>query len=416
MTIELKMPKLAMGMNEGTVNEWLVRQGEWVEKAQPIMTVETEKVAYDCESPEAGFLHQLLNEGETVPVKTVVGHFFLTEAELTAAMSGEIAPAPSSAASLTTPATIETAAAPTREVVEHRIAASPPARKIAKDNDLDLSLIVGSGPKGRIVKEDVMNALAEGAAAAPAHAASTAHDLLEKVRVPMKGARKSISERMKQSLQHTAQLTADWDSDITELMELRNRVSASADTPSKKVSMNAFIIHAIATAIKQVPVVNSCLVGDDVVIYETINMGIAISMPGVTEYDGGLVVGVLPNVEGMNVVEIDKKMKALISRVRDGQATTEDMSGATITLSSTAGIAPPGTKSTPVLNQPNAALIGISTAIDRPVAVDGEIVIRTMMPLCLTFDHCVFDGEPAARFMKALHDCLEDPEKMESHV
>ncbi len=416
MSIELKMPKLAMGMNEGTVNEWLVKPGEWVEKAQPIMTVETEKVSYDCESAEAGFLHQLLDEGETVPVETVIGQFFATEAELAAATGGEVT---SETANLITPAAVaadEIAATPAAKA-DARIIASPLARKIARDNGLDLRPVAGSGPKGRIVKVDVEGALAGKAEAMPtsiaaAPAAMTANSMRETARVPMKGMRKTIADRMKQSLQQTAQLTADWDSDITELMSMRNRFVSRADVLGTRVSMNAFIIKAIASAIKEVPVANSCLVDDELVIYETVNMGIAISMPGITEYDGALVVGVLHNIERMGVVEIDKNMKALIGRIRDGQATTEDMTGATITLSSTAGTAPPGTKSTPVLNQPNAALIGISTAIEKPVVVDGEILIRTMMPLCLTFDHCVFDGEPAARFMKALHDCLEHPELM----
>lgn len=416
MSIELKMPKLAMGMNEGTVNEWLVKPGEWVEKAQPIMTVETEKVSYDCESAEAGFLHQLLDEGETVPVETVIGQFFATEAELAAATGGEVT---SETANLITPTTVvpDETVTTLETKADARIIASPLARKIARDNGLDLRPVAGSGPKGRIIKVDVEDALAGKAEAMPtsiaaAPAAMTTNSMRETARVPMKGMRKTIADRMKQSLQQTAQLTADWDSDITELMSMRNRFVSRADVLGTRVSMNAFIIKAIASAIKEVPVANSCLVDDELVIYETVNMGIAISMPGITEYDGALVVGVLHNIERMGVVEIDKNMKALIGRIRDGQATTEDMTGATITLSSTAGTAPPGTKSTPVLNQPNAALIGISTAIEKPVVVDGEILIRTMMPLCLTFDHCVFDGEPAARFMKALHDCLEHPELM----
>jgi len=236
--------------------------------------------------------------------------------------------------------------------------------------------------------------------------------MTEITRIPMKGMRKVISDRMKQSLSQTAQLSSSWDSDITELVALRGRFVARAESLGTKVSMNAFIIKAISTAIKQVPVANSCLQGDEVVVYKTINMGIAVSVPGATEYENGLMVGVLHNVESMGLIEIDKEMKALINRIRTGKMTANDLSDSTITLSSTAGIAPPGTKSTPVLNLPNAALIGTSTPVEKPVVINGEVVIRTMMPLCLTFDHCVFDGEPAARLCKALHDCLENPELM----
>ena len=141
-------------------------------------------------------------------------------------------------------------------------------------------------------------------------------------------------------------------------------------------------------------------------------MGIAISTPGTTEFDSGLMVAVLHNVERMGLVEIDREMKALISRVRNGEATADDMSGSTITLSSTAGLAPPGMTTTPVLNLPNAALVGPSTPVDKPVAYNGEIAIRTMMPVSFTFDHRLLDGEPAARFMKAMHEALENPELM----
>ncbi len=160
------------------------------------------------------------------------------------------------------------------------------------------------------------------------------------------------------------------------------------------------------------PIANSCLVDNDVVIYDTINMGFAISVDGVSEFDKGLMVGVVRNVENMGVVDIDKQIKAVVERVRSGTATADDLSGSTMTLSSTAGVAPAGTQSTPVLNLPNAALVGTSTAIKKPIVVNDEVVIRTMMPISLTFDHCIFDGEPAARFMKAIHDALENPELM----
>ena len=178
--------------------------------------------------------------------------------------------------------------------------------------------------------------------------------------------------------------------------------------------MNAFIIKAIVYAIKQVPIANSCLEGEEAVIYSNINMGIAMSMPGASEYESGLMVAVLHNIENMGVVQIDKEMKALFNRIRNGESTAKDMSGSTITMSTTAGIAPPGMTTTPVLNLPNAALVGPSTAIKKPVVKDGEIVARTMMPMSFTFDHCILDGEPAARFMSALHDALENPELMMS--
>ncbi len=196
------------------------------------------------------------------------------------------------------------------------------------------------------------------------------------------------------------------------MLAARSKFVAKAEQLGTKVSVNAFIIKAIAYGVKQVPIANSCQHGNDVVIYDNINMGIAISMPGATEYDSGLMVAVLHNVERMGVVEIDREMKALINRVRNGEATADEMSGSTITLSSTAGIAPPGMTTTPVLNLPNAALVGPSTPVDKPVVHNGEIMIRTMMPVSFTFDHRLLHGEPAARFMNAMHEALENPELM----
>jgi pyruvate dehydrogenase E2 component (dihydrolipoamide acetyltransferase) len=295
-----------------------------------------------------------------------------------------------------------------------RIIASPLAKKIARDAGLDLRVVGGTGPSGRIVKRDVLDALERGLQHAPAQMTAMGQmgGSRELARIPLTGMRKVISERMMQSLQTTAQLSSAWESDITDLLAARKKFVARADQLGTKVSVNAFIIKAIAYGIQQVPIANSCQDGNDVVIYDNINMGIAISIPGKTEFDSGLMVAVLHNVERMGLVEIDREMKALINRVRNGEATADDMSGSTITLSSTAGLAPPGMTTTPVLNLPNAALVGPSTPVDKPVAYNGEIAIRTMMPVSFTFDHRLLDGEPAARFMKAMHEALENPELM----
>ncbi len=415
------MPKLAMAMNEGTISEWLVNHGDQVEKGQPLASVETEKVAYDVESPESGYICIILQQGETVPCEELIAYFCDSADEVDAMLaSGAGVESAAPAAEVTAPVASAPAVAPaavaavaTAPADGTRIIASPLAKKMAKDAGLDLRLVGGTGPGGRIVKRDVVDALARGVQnASPAGSIAQVGGTRELARIPMTGMRKVISERMLQSLQTTAQLSSGWESDITDLLAARKKFVARADQLGTKVSVNAFIIKAIAYGIKQVPIANSCQDGNDVVIYDNINMGIAISMPGTTEYDSGLMVAVLHNVERMGLVEIDREMKALINRVRNGEATADDMSGATITLSSTAGLAPPGMTTTPVLNLPNAALVGPSTPVDRPVVHNGEIAIRTMMPVSFTFDHRLLDGEPAARFMKAMHEALENPELM----
>lgn len=407
------MPKLAMAMNEGTVNEWLFKEGDYVEEGAPIAVVETEKVSYDVESPASGYLHIIVPEGETVPVEVPIGQFAETPEEC-AELSAAAAPVAAAPAGVTQfmPDLLapDTAAAPA-VATGVRIKASPLAKKIAGDAGLDLSTVAGTGPGGRIVKRDVLLALETGVTAVSAPAATG--PLVEKLRIPMKGTvRATIARRMVESLQTAAQLSSSWESDITQLIKARKRYVAMEEQLGTRVSMNAFLIKALACAIKQVPLANASIVGDDIVIYESINVGIAIALPGETQYDSKLLVPVLKYVEHMGVVDIDKGMKALFEKARNGRLSADDMSDSTVAFSSTAGLSPPGMQSTPVLNLPNALLIGPATPQEKPVAYKGKIKIRTVLPVSLTFDHRVLDGSPVARLAKHMHDCLENPELM----
>ena len=398
MAIDYTMPKLAMAMNEGVINQWLVEEGAYVEKGQELATVETEKVAYDVESPEAGYLHILVAEGETVPCETLIAQFAETEEELATLQSSKAAPV---AAPAEPDQPVAVSPAPEATGNAARVKASPLARRLARDANLDLHTVAGTGPGGRIVKRDVL----------PLIAAPQATDAVL-ARVPFTGMRKTIADRVTASLQSSAQLSGNWESDITAMMAFRQEYVRREAELGTRISVNALIARAMAYAIKQVPIANSCLENDEIVIYRAINLGIAVSVPGAGEYDSGLMVGVVHGIESMGLAELDLSMKAMVERLRSGQATAEDTRGATITLSSTAGVGPPGLTSTPVLNAPNTALVGPSTPIERPVVLDGEMCVRTLMPVSFTFDHRVMDGEPAARFMRALHDCLEHPELM----
>jgi pyruvate dehydrogenase E2 component (dihydrolipoamide acetyltransferase) len=411
------MPKLAMAMNEGTVNEWLFKEGEYVEERAPIAVVETEKVSYDVESPESGYLHIIVAAGETVPVEVTIAQFAATEEECAAlnVAAGAAAPSPSPTPSQAEVETVQVAAPAAitspAPAIGGRIKASPLAKKMAKDAQLDLSRVSGTGPGGRIVKRDVLQALEQGIAAVNAPIA--AGPLVEKLRIPMKGTiRATIARRMVESLQTAAQLSLSWESDITKLVKARQRFVAMEDQLGTRLSMNAFLIKAMACALKQVPIANASIIGDDIVVYESINVGIAIALPGETAYDSKLLVPVLKAVESMSVVEIDLGMKALIEKARNGQLTAEDMSDSTVTFSSTAGLTPPGTQSTPVLNLPNALMIGPATPQEKPVAYKGKIKIRTVLPISLTFDHRVLDGLPIAQFSSFMRECVENPELM----
>ena len=402
------MPKLAMAMNEGTINEWLVKEGEYVEEGAPIMVVETEKVSYDLESPSSGYLHILVAEGETVLCEVPIAQFMESEDACVAdTTQGALAVSPE------TQYMIDQGGSTSTPAVKQggRIIASPLAKKIARDSALDLSGVNGTGPGGRIVKRDVLLALENPVTQTVTPLATG--PLVEKLRLPVKGtARAAIAKHMLTSLQTTAQLSSAWESDITKLLKARKRFVAMEDQLGTRVSLNAFLIKAMVCAIKQVPIANASLIGDEIVIYESINVGIAMALPGETPYDGKLLVPVLKHVEQMGVVDIDKGMKILFAKARNGQLTADDMTDSTVAFSSTAGLSPPGMTSTPVLNMPNALLIGPATPKQKPVAYKGKIKLRTMLPISLTFDHRVVDGSPIAQLANHMHNCLENPELM----
>ncbi len=411
MITDFLMPKLAMAMNEGTINEWLAEEGAWVEKGALLAEVETEKVAYEIESPHEGFLHITVPAGDTVPVEVPIARFASDEATYQSLSGGE-APALTSTPAQPAAESAAVSAEPESDVSGapgERSKASPLARKMAADRGMDLAAVSGTGPGGRIVKRDILAAEKQGVKAAPAAQYVAPQASLETIRIPFKGVRATIARRMVESLNTSAQLSSFWEVELDQLLALRQQFLDREEMLGTRVSVNAFLVKAIACAATQVPIANAMIDGDEIVIHHRVNVGIATALPGKTEYDSILMVPVLKNVQAMGVVEIDKAMKSLIGRARRNELGADELSGSTITLSTTAGLSPPGTRSTPVLNLPNTTLIGPSTPEQKPVVRDGEVVVRTMMPISMTFDHRVMDGEPAARFGSALHDAIENP-------
>lgn len=428
---EFVMPKLAMGMNEGTVNEWLVSDGQKVEKGDHIASIETEKVAYDLEAPQAGYFKILGKVGETVPCETVIAAFVNTEEELTsidvasfgsapandntspssaaaedASAEAVAAPAPSAAPVAPVSAAAATASAP---INNGRIIASPLARKMAANKGLDLAYIEGTGPGGRIVKRDIEKAEQTGAGRAPAAAAGMPQGLVEQARIPMSGMRHAISNAMMEKTNGTATLTQFNEADITDLLAARKRLAAQEDLLGTKVSVNAFFIKAIAWAAKQVPIVNSSLQGNDIVVWDNVNVAVALALPSGDSYTENLMVPVIKNVDRLSLVEIDAEMKRLINLGREGRLGAAEMADSTITFSTTAGIAPNGTSGNSILNGTNNAIVGIGGARKKPAEHNGEIALRDLAPVCVNYDHRVIDGAPASRFMNYLYLALEDP-------
>lgn len=399
------MPKLAMAMNEGTVSEWLVQPGSQVVAGQPLACIETEKVAYDVESPEAGFFWPQAPIGEAVPCGEVIGYF--TDSADSDGLADVEDESPQSHSPMPANPPVAAAKASVETSSGARIIASPLARKMAKQHDIDLVSVTGSGPKGRIVKRDILATID-----AQSHSVTAVGALPLDVlaRIPLKSSRSGIASAMMGSLQSTAQVSSSWESDITELLKLRSKLVDRAEVIGSRISVNALIARALVYAVRQVPIANSQLIDGEIVIHRAINLGIAISMPGTTPFDSKLVVGVVHNINALGLADLDQNIKACVERIRSKKAGTDDLSGSTMTLSSTAGLAPPGMTTTPILEGPNTSLVGPSTPIKRVKSINGAFEERDMLPLSYTFDHQVMDGELASRFMKALHDALENPE------
>lgn len=418
MATDYVMPKLAMGMNEGTIIEWLVTEGQQLERGAPLMQVETEKVVYDVEAPVAGWFHITVAAGETVPTESVIGQFAHSAEEYAEISGGAAAEATAPEVVFNDNLTSTGAVMPTAPVAAPaaaaggRIKASPLARKLARNKGIELSAIQGTGPGGRIVKRDVL--AAKVGATAPATAMSAPGTLTVKGTVPLKGMRGAIARNMMHSLQTSAQLSQFSEVDATRLLKARRNFVANADSYGTRVSLNAFMVKAIVVACQAVPIANAAIVGDEVVVYNEVNVGIAVSLPGQGEFDSGLIVPVLRNAERKGLVQIDSELRDLATRAREGRLAPGETEGGTITLSPTSAIGGEGVYcwSTPVLNLPQAVIVQPGMIMDRAVIHKGKIRKRKMMPLSLTFDHRVMDGDPFATFVVNLRRCIESPELM----
>ena len=407
MAIDYMMPKLAMAMNEGSISQWIVTDGQKVERGAPFMVVETEKVAYDLESPETGFVHIVVQEGATVPVETVIAKFAKDEAELAllkAAASSSTAVAVTPEPAATAPATaaasapaVAAAAAAAPAARTGRVHATPLARKLASDTKLDVATIAGTGPNGRIVKRDVVAAMQR-----PAVSAATG-PLAVKGRVPLKGMRGAIARATVQGLQTAAQLSQMSEIEATKLLAARELMLEREDEYGTRVSLLAFYVKALANAARAVPIANASVVGEEIVLWDDIHVGVAVALPGESEWDSGLIVPVVRHADRKGLVQIDKEIKDMVARARSGQLKPEETQNGTITVSSTAGLAEAFATTTPLLNGAQAVIIQPGNIVEKAVVRDGQIVARSMLSFSLTFDHRIMDGVSFTKFYDRIH-------------
>jgi len=406
MATEVKVPALGESVTEASVGQWLKQPGDPVAVDEPIVSLETDKVAVDVPSPVAGTMGaQLVKAGDTVNVGAAL-------AIIEAGTAGAKAPA---AAAAPAPAKAEAAApAPVRAEADEESGAvtlSPAVRRLVLEHGLDPSKIRGTGRDGRLTKDDVVAAIADGTAvalqaAAPVSSAPAAVPTARRQeRVKMTRLRQTVAKRLKTAQETAAILTTFNDVDMSAVMEARNKYK---DLFEKKhgvrLGFMGFFTKAVCMALKDVPAVNAQIEGDEIVYNDFADISVAVSAPN------GLVVPVIRDADKMTVAEIERAIGDFGKRAKDGTLTMEDMKGGTFTISN--GGVFGSLMSTPIINPPQSGVLGLHRIEDKAVVRGGEIVIRPMMYLALSYDHRLIDGRDAVTFLVAVKNAIEDPTRL----
>lgn len=369
MPVEIVMPKFGLTMQEGKIQQWFKAEGDAIETGQPLFEVETEKVLYEVEAPASGVVAKLLYPLEsTVPCAKAVAVIAVGGEDPAAIAKAYASKAPEAGTSALphagAPASQRTASTPAGAIV-----ATPAARKLAKDRGIDLATVKGTGPGGRITREDV-----EAAAAMPQG-------------TPLHGMRKSIADRMFKSLQSTAQLTITTEADVTPLVARREQLKKEFN-----LTFTDMLIEAVAGALVAHPRLRLTVEGDLIQPHEEVNVGIAVAL------DEGLIVPVIRHADTKSLQQIADESRRLAEKARAGSLGVDEVSGGTFTITNLGmyGI----DAFTPIINQPQIAILGVGRIVPKPAVHDGQIAIRSMMTLSLTFDHRIVDGAPAAAFLQ----------------
>jgi len=404
MAIEIKAPTFPESVADGTVATWHKKPGDAVKRDDLIVDIETDKVVLEVLATADGVLGAIVkNEGDTVLSDEVLGSI----------EAGGAAAAPASAAA---PAAAQAAApAPAAEGEDDPVAA-PAARKLAEENGINIASVAGTGKGGRVTKEDVVAAVAAKKAApaaapakAPAPAASApvfaAGERVEK-RVPMTRLRAKVAERLVEAQSNMAMLTTFNEVDMTEVMALRSKYKDLFEKSHNGVRLGfmSFFVKAATEALKRFPAVNASIDGADIVYHGYADVGVAVSS------DRGLVVPVLRNAELMSLAEIEGGIATFGKKARDGKLSMDEMTGGTFTI--TNGGTFGSMMSTPIVNPPQAAILGMHNILQRPMAINGQVVIRPMMYLALSYDHRLIDGKEAVTFLVTIKNLLEDPARL----
>lgn len=403
MSTEVIVPTLGESISEATLGQWLKQPGEAVAADEPIASLETDKVAVEVTAPVAGVMGaHVVSEGATVNVGAVIG-------SIEGGSGAAAAPA----------APVAAASAPVAPAVAAEDAGdltlSPSVRRLVLEHGLDPTKIKGTGKDGRLTKDDVMAAVSAGTATAKAEAApvvaasapvvASAAFARAEERVRMTRLRQTVAKRLKEAQNTAAMLTTFNDVDMTAVMEARTKYK---DLFEKKhgvrLGFMGFFTKAVCMALKDIPAVNASIEGDEIVYRNYADVSVAVSAPN------GLVVPVIRDAQDMSVADIERTIGDFGKRAKDGTLTMDDMKGGTFTISN--GGVFGSLMSTPIINPPQSAVLGLHRIEDRPVVRDGQIVVRPMMYLALSYDHRLIDGREAVTFLVAVKNAIEDPTRL----
>ncbi|MBB1270588.1 2-oxoglutarate dehydrogenase complex dihydrolipoyllysine-residue succinyltransferase [Shewanella sp. SR44-3] len=393
MSIEIKVPVLPESVADATIATWHVQPGEQVSRDQNLVDIETDKVVLEVVAPEDGSISEFLfQEGDTVLGEQVIAKFIAGAAAAAATEAPKADAAPAAAPAATD---------------ESNDALSPSVRRLIAEHNLDASKIKGTGVGGRVTKEDVDAFIKSAPAKATAPAAAPVAPLAGRTekRVPMSRLRKTIATRLLEAKNSTAMLTTFNEVNMKPIMDIRKQYQDIFEKRHGiRLGFMSFYIKAVTEALKRFPEVNASIDGDDIVYHNYFDISIAVSTPR------GLVTPVLRDTDTMNLAEIEKAVRELAIKGRDGKLSVADMTGGNFTV--TNGGVFGSLMSTPILNLPQSAILGMHAIKDRPMAVNGQVEILPMMYLALSYDHRIVDGRESVGFLVAIKDFLEDPTRL----
>jgi 2-oxoglutarate dehydrogenase E2 component (dihydrolipoamide succinyltransferase) len=392
MSVDVKVPSVGESISEVTIVSWLKKDGDQVKMDEAICSIESDKATLEISAPTAGKLKVMAAEGQVVKIGTIV-------ASVDPAATGASAPAPQ-------PKTAPTPA-PKAEVSHEKIS-SPAASKILAEKGVSPESVVGSGPGGRIIKEDALNAKSS-------EAKNTVDSLVKETfkqsfgretkREKMTSLRKTIAKRLVEAKHTTAMLTTFNEVDMSTVMDLRKKYKdAFKEKHGVGLGFMSLFTKAVCQAIKMYPAVNAQISGEEIIYHHYADVGVAVSTPK------GLVVPILRNAESMSLAQIELKIIELATKARDGKMTIDEMTGGTFTI--TNGGVFGSMLSTPIINVPQSAILGMHNIVERPVAINGQVVIRPIMYLALSYDHRIVDGRESVSFLKTVKEMIEEPSRL----